>query len=185
MNSFYNEEELKTLGLKKYGKNVLISRKASIYSPDLIEIGDNVRIDDFALLSGRIIIGNTVHISAYAALYACEKKIEIKDYAGISPRTTVFSQTDDYSGEYMSNAMAPEEYRNVLKAEVIIDKYAQLGTNCVVLPGVVIGEGTSVGAMSLINKSLDEWSIYVGIPCKKIGNRKKRILNYEKKMKDK
>ena len=45
--SFYNEEEIVKLGLKKYGKNVLISRKASFYSPELIQLGSNVRIDDF------------------------------------------------------------------------------------------------------------------------------------------
>ena len=31
MNSFYSEKELKSLGLKSYGKDVLISRKISIY----------------------------------------------------------------------------------------------------------------------------------------------------------
>ena len=31
MNSFYSSEELKNLGLKSYGENVLISRKASLY----------------------------------------------------------------------------------------------------------------------------------------------------------
>mgnify|MGYP002684191689 CR=1 FL=1 len=67
--SFYNEEEIVKLGLKKYGKNVLISRKASFYSPELIQLGSNVRIDDFCILSGNISIGSYVHISAYTALY--------------------------------------------------------------------------------------------------------------------
>ncbi len=185
MSSFYSKEELKNIGFKKCGENVLISKKASIYSPERIEIGDNVRIDDFALLSGTIIIGNYVHIAAYAALFSGEKRIELKDYVGVSSRSTIYSQTDDYSGEFMTNPTVPIDYKNVTKKEVILEKHALVGASCVVLPGVVIGEGTSVGAMSLINKSLDEWSIYVGIPCKKIGDREKRILDYEKRMKDK
>ena len=70
MNSFYSNEELKQLGLKSFGKNVLISKKCSIYGADKISIGNNVRIDDFCILSGKIVIGNYVHISAYSALYA-------------------------------------------------------------------------------------------------------------------
>lgn len=54
--SFYTHDELAEIGFKSCGKNVLISRKASIYSPAKIEIGDNVRIDDFCILSGVIFI---------------------------------------------------------------------------------------------------------------------------------
>jgi len=54
MNSFYTEDELKEIGLKSYGHNVLISRKANLYSVSEISIGNNVRIDDFCILSGKI-----------------------------------------------------------------------------------------------------------------------------------
>lgn len=60
MSNFYNEVELKNLGLKSYGENVLISKKCSIYGAENIEIGNNVRIDDFCILSGEIKIGNCV-----------------------------------------------------------------------------------------------------------------------------
>ncbi len=51
MDSFYSRDELKKIGLKKYGENVFLSKKASIYNPEKIEIGNNVRIDDFCILS--------------------------------------------------------------------------------------------------------------------------------------
>ena len=69
MNSFYSEEELKNIGFKTIGTNVFISKMARIYSPETIEIGNHVRIDDFTILSGNIKIGNYVHISAYVSLY--------------------------------------------------------------------------------------------------------------------
>lgn len=50
MTSFYSEEELRSIGLKSYGKNVLISRFARIYGAESISIGNNVRIDDFCIL---------------------------------------------------------------------------------------------------------------------------------------
>ena len=182
MNSFYSEQELKQIGFKRCGENVKISRKTSIYAPGKIEIGNNVRIDDFALLTGNIIIGDYVHIATYAALFAGEKKIELKDYVGVSSRTTIYSQTDEYSGEYMTNPTVEDKYKNVIKREVILEKHALLGASCVVLPGSSIGEGTSVGAMTLVNRPLEAWSIYVGIPCKKIGDRSKKILELERKM---
>ena len=52
--SFLSESELKTIGFLKYGTNVLVSRKASIYNPEQIVLGDNIRIDDFCILSGNI-----------------------------------------------------------------------------------------------------------------------------------
>ena len=64
---FYSESELKNLGFKKIGSNVLISKKASLYGVSQMEIGDNVRIDDFCILSGNIMLGSNIHISAYVA----------------------------------------------------------------------------------------------------------------------
>ena len=98
MNSFYSEKELMELKLKKIGSNVKISRKASIYLPEKIEIGNNVRIDDFCLLSGNVLIKDNVHISAYTALYG-GGKIEIGNFSGCSPRCTLISASDDFSGK--------------------------------------------------------------------------------------
>ena len=53
MNTFYSKEELENIGFAEIGHNVLVSKKASIYKPELIEIGNNVRIDDFCILSGK------------------------------------------------------------------------------------------------------------------------------------
>ena len=66
--AFYTEEELHHLGFKALGKNVKISKRASIYNPELIEIGDHSRIDDFCVLSGKIRIGRNVHIAVFCNL---------------------------------------------------------------------------------------------------------------------
>ena len=50
MNSYYSSEELKKIGLNRIGSNVMISKKASIDSPELVSIGSNVRIDDYILI---------------------------------------------------------------------------------------------------------------------------------------
>lgn len=175
MSSFYSEIELAELGLKSYGKNVLISKKCSIYAPEKISVGDNVRIDDFCILSGKITLGSNVHISAYSALYGAEG-IEFKDNSGCSARTTIYSAMDDFSGDFLIGPMHPERTTHVTGGKVTIGEYVQLGAHCLVFPNVTIHDGSVVGALSLVTKDIPEWSIYLGIPAKKLRDRSKGLL---------
>lgn len=175
MNSFYSAQELNLIGFKSIGNNVLLSRKASIYSAQTISIGNNVRIDDFCLLSGKIDIGSNVHISAYVALYG-SLGIVIDDFSGISARTTIYSAVDDFSGKHLIGPMCPTETTHVIGGEVVLQKYVQIGASCVVMPNLLVEEGAIVGAMSFVNKSLQPWNIYAGIPVKKIKDRSKDLL---------
>lgn len=179
MTSFYSQEELNEIGFKKVGK-AFVSRKASIYRPEEITLGDNVRIDDFCILSGKIEIGNYVHIAAYSALYGGTEGIYIEDFANLSSRICVYSISDDYSGDSMTNPMVPDEYKNVESKPVFIRKHVIIGSTSIVLPGCDLKVGSSFGAFSLINKDSEPWSINVGIPFRKIKNRNKNILDLEK-----
>lgn len=176
MSSFLSEEELKSIGFASIGNNVLVSRFASIYSPSKISIGNDVRIDDFCILSGKIQIANNVHIAAGVYLFAGKTGIILNDFVGISSRSCVYAESDDYSGDFLTNPTIPDEYKNIITGQVVFEKHSLIGTGCTVLPDVTIGEGTSVGSMSLINKSLEPWSIYVGIPCRRLKERNKDSL---------
>lgn len=180
MNSFYLQEELDAIGFKCIGNNVCISRKCSIYGAEHISIGNNVRVDDFCILSGHIEIGNYIHIAAYSALYGGTEGIFVSDFANISSRTCVYSISDDYSGEFMTNPMVPDEYKGVESAPVYIGKHAIIGSTSVVFPGVNIAEGSAFGSFSLINRDSEAWSINTGIPAKKIRERRKDLLEKEK-----
>lgn len=176
-NSFYNVDELRQIGLKSFGENVLISKYAHFYSPETIVIGNHVRIDDFCILSGDIKLSDYIHISAYSALYG-KFGIEMEDYTGLSPRCTLFSATDDFSGAYLIGPMVPLEFSKVSGGKITIRKFSQLGCNCVVLPGNTIEEGVSVGAMSLVTKNLDSWKIYAGIPAKYLKERSRGLTEF-------
>lgn len=180
MNSFYSDEELKEIGFRSIGANVLISKKCSIYGAQNISIGNNIRIDDFCILSGKIQLGNNIHVAAYSALYGGTDGITIEDFANLSSRVTVYSVSDDYSGETMTNPTIPDKYKNVQSAPVFIGRHSIIGSNAVVLPGVVIAEGSSFGSFSFINRDSEAWSINIGIPFKKIKDRSKNLLEIEK-----
>lgn len=177
-NSFYSPEELKSLGFKSVGNNVLISRFAHFFGEQNIEIGNYVRIDDFCILSGNIRLGNHIHVSAYSALYG-RFGIEMEDFTGLSPRCTVFSASDDFSGDSLIGPMVDEKFTHVTGGKVLIKKYSQLGCNCVVLPGVTIDEGVAVGAMSLVLNDLEAWKIYRGIPAAALKDRSRKMLDLD------
>ena len=176
MNSFYSDSELRNIGFKYVGANVLISRKCSIYSPESISIGNNVRIDDFSILSGNITIGSNVHISAYSALYGANG-IVLEDYTGISPRCTIFSAMDDFGGDFLIGPVHPRQLTNVTGGVEKIKKYSQLGANTIVFPTITIEEGAVTGSLTLVNSNLEPWTINVGIPAHKIKMRKRGLLN--------
>lgn len=177
MSSYYSREELENIGFKELGENVSLSRYAKIYGASKISIGSNVRIDDFVVLSGTITMGNNIHIAVGTLLYGGDEGIVLEDFAVLSSRNAIYAKSDDYSGEYLISPTVPEKYTHVTGGKVILHKYSLVGTGCTILPGVEIGEGTAVGAMSLVNKSLDEWKIYVGIPCRVLKERSREMVN--------
>lgn len=73
MNNFLSQEELKKLGLKSYGEDVLIGRNVMIYAPEKLSIGNHVRIDDFTCISGNVTL-KVISISHNSAVYMAEKQ---------------------------------------------------------------------------------------------------------------
>ncbi len=182
MTSFYTEKELEKIGFKAFGENVLISRKASIYMPETILIGNDIRIDDFCCLVGGkkgIHIGSNVHI-AFHCIILGNSGVVIDDFAGLSSRCSIYSSTDDYSGGSLTNPTVPSKYKEIKEGKVHLGRHVIIGTNTTILPNVVIGEGCSVGANSLITKNLDAWGIYFGSPVRRIKNRKQDLLKLER-----
>jgi len=178
--AYYTNEQLEQMGFKYIGTNVKISDKASIYDHSSIEIGDNSRIDDFCVVSGKITIGRNVHITPCCLVAGGEKGIIFDDFTTLAYGVKVFTQSDDYSGETLTNSTIPREYKNEFKREIIIGRHSIIGAGSTIMPGVNLAEGTSVGAMSLVLKDTQLWSVYVGIPAKRLKDRSKKLLSLEK-----
>lgn len=182
--AYLTESQLKIMGFAALGANVFISDKASFYGVHRIKIGNNVRIDDFCVLSageGGIEIGNYIHIAVYSSLIGAGK-IVLSDFCNISSRVSIYSSNDDYSGEYMTNPMVPEKYTNVTHGDVFFDKHVIIGSGSVILPNVTLHKGVAVGALSLISMECEPFGVYVGVPAKKIKNRDLNLLEIESKL---
>lgn len=182
--AFLTEDALAALGFARVGRDVKISDRASLYRPERISIADHVRIDDFCVLSageGGIDIGSYVHIACYSSLIGRDEII-LRDFAGLSGRVSVYSSSEDYSGESLTNPTIPEAYRKAIHGRVLLERHAIVGAGSVILPGVTLGLGVSVGALTLVARDLEPFGVYLGVPARKIGTRKQDLLELEKKL---
>lgn len=132
----------------KIGKNVIIYGGIEIRSPYNIEIGDGTIIGDDSKLDGRngIIIGNNVNFSTGVWVWTEQHNPQSSDFSCI-------------------NEGLP----------VIIGDRAWISCRVVILPGVTIGEGSVIAAGAVVTKDVEPYSIYGGIPAKKIGDRNKNL----------
>lgn len=180
-----SREDIEALGFFSIGENLQISDRASFYGVERISLGSNVRIDDFCVVSagvGGICIGDHVHVAVYSSMIGAGK-ITLSDFCNISSRVSVYSSNDDYSGAAMTNPTVPAEYTRVTHADVFMAKHVIIGCGSIVLPGVVLEEGVAIGALSLINKSCKAFGIYAGNPAKRIKERKRDLLEVERRFK--
>ncbi len=164
---------------------VRIYRPVKINGIENIEFGRNIIIDPFSYIYAKkpMKIGNNVHLASFTFILGADV-IEIGDFAGIFQGVKIYSSTDDFKGGGFGNATIDDDYRKTFRAPVIISRFTVIGANSVVLPGVTIGEGASVGACSVVTRNLDPWGIYLG--NEKVGERNRNAVleNYKKFLED-
>lgn len=165
----------------KVGKDVTIHPTVQIFNSDAVEIGDNVRIDAFCVLSGGagLKIGNHIHIACGDYFFA-GAGIELRDFSQFGPGTVILSQSDDFSGESLIGPCIPKEFKPGFKSgRVICEKHSVTGARVNIMPGVTLGEGAAIGACSMVTKDCASWGIYAGIPAKRIRERTRGMLKLE------
>ena len=180
--TYLGSSQLRELGFAEVGENVSIALGCTIVGMHRIRLASNIRIDPNTTIivsdESEILIGNFVHISGGCHLAAADT-IELSDYSGLSQGVSIYTATDDYSGETMTNPMVPAEYKNVYKSPVHLGKHVIVGSGSIILPGVSILDGCSVGALSLVRKSTTPWGVYAGSPARRIAERSRELLKLE------
>jgi len=165
--------------LKRMGKNVEIHSGVKIFSPERVEMGDNVTIYENVLIygggnSGYVKMGDRSHIAPFSVING-EGGVVIGNKVAIGPGVKIYSISntgDDHSIDIID---AP---RN--RKEIIIQDNVWIGANCVVVPGVKIGTGSIIGAGAVVIKDIPSNSVAVGVPAKVIRTRNADHLNGRK-----
>ena len=179
--TFYTDDELATCGFRSLGRNVRIKRNAALYFTENISVGDDSRIDDFTVIVASrepVVIGRHVHIASHCYVSGSDG-FAMADYCGLAPGVSIFTSSDDYGGSKLTNPTLPRHLIGGPGGAVTFEKHVIIGANTVVLPGVTIGLGSSVGAQSLVNRSLDPWGIHCGVPARRLRDRSRALLELE------
>ena len=177
---YMTEEQVHAMGLKFAGTGVKISTRCAIYDAGSVSIGHCSRIDDFCIVSGTVTIGAHCHITPQCLIAGGRPGIDLADFCTLAYGVKVFAQSDDYTGESLTNSTVPREFKAETFAAVRLMKHVIVGANSCILPGVTIAEGCSVGAMSLVTRSTEPWGIYFGIPATRRRERSRNLLRLER-----
>lgn len=172
------------LGLARVGRDVMIWPGAKIVAPRAISIGDSVIIDDFTFIAGgaKTEIGSFVHVASFVSILG-GGEFHLGDFAGVSSGCRVYTGNDDYLGGSLTGPTVPAAYREVVRSFVRIGRHAIVGANSVVLPGVTIGEGATVGALSLVSHDLEPWTVFGGVPARPLkARRRDKITELEARL---
>lgn len=171
--------------LKYCGRNVIIGKTVRIRYPELVSIGDNCIIDDFTYISTALELKGSVHISAGTKIIGGKNAfVYFDEFSTTAPNVVLSAGTDDYA-DGIATPMVPLIFKaNAVIGNIKIGRHCIIGSGTVVLPNVEFFDGACVGALSLVKNNLESWSLYAGIPAKKIKDRNKEsILKLEEKLK--
>ncbi len=129
--------------------------------------GTNVNVESFAFFhSGKdISIGNNSGIGQYASLHGT---ISIGHDVMMGPNVTIWTANHNFSRTDipMTQQGIGEEKPVTIKDDVWI------GSNVVILAGVTLGQGSIVGAGSIVTRDVPDWAVVAGNPAKIIRYRK-------------
>jgi galactoside O-acetyltransferase len=176
---YFRSEELRGMGFARVGEGSAVARTCTVVGVENVTIGDHVRIDGYTTIvatRGTLAIGNHVHICSGCVLGA-RGGIRIGDYASLSHGVKLLSAIDDWSGDGLTNSTVPADLVRIHAAPIVLGRFVPIGSNAVVLPGVVLGEGAALAAMSLAAGSLPEWTICGGNPAVALRPRARTLLD--------
>lgn len=180
---YFSTKELRKMGFKEIGEEVYIAKNSTIVGLENISIGNRVRIDAYTNLiceTGQIAFGSNIHIGAGSYIGGVGG-VTFSDFTGISQGVKIYSGSDDFSGNSLTNPTIPTSIRKVEIAQVVLEKHVIIGAASIVLPGCILGEGVAVGALSLVTHDLAPWFVYSGIPAKKLHARSKELIAAEQR----
>lgn len=170
-----------------YGEDVILSDFNFIKNPELTKIGSHVAIDAGFYCTTQLVIGSYVHISPYVTIIGGKNStFECHGFNNIMAGARIICSSDRFDDSGLFGAMIPKEFKGKqINKPVIVEEFANIGTNSIVLPGSILRKGVLLAAGSLLMSDTIEWGVYKGNPAKLV---KKidptKILENAKKLKE-
>jgi acetyltransferase-like isoleucine patch superfamily enzyme len=170
------------------GDDVIIDNDVCIKQPEYCKIGNRVAIDKGFYCTTQITIGNYVHIGPYVTCIGGKNSIcVINGFNNIMAGARLICCSDRFDDSGLFGALIPDQFKGKqINTPIIIEQFANIGTNSIVLPGSTLRKGVLLTAGSLLMGDTEEWGVYKGSPAvlvKKI-NSTTILNNYDLLMKD-
>jgi acetyltransferase-like isoleucine patch superfamily enzyme len=171
-----------TSAFANIGTDVCIGPNVDIRRPHLVSIGNHVAIDNGAFITTAAEIGDYVHIGPYITVIGGENaRLVMGHFTNLAAGCRVICGSDRFLGDgLIGPASLPAQFKDTMKlAPVVLENFANVGTNAVIMPGVTLAEGSVVGACSLVTRSTEPWTIYTGSPAKPLKTRpREKMIEY-------
>ena len=121
-----------------FGKGSVVCGSAFIDYPQLVSIGDNVRINEGVYMNARekITIGNSVHISSFVIIN--------------------------------TGSLVPGDLEKHTESPVVIEDDVWIASGCIIGPGVRIGKGSIIAAGAVVTTDVEPYTLVGGVPAKEI-----------------
>ncbi|MBL78825.1 MAG: N-acetyltransferase [Nitrosomonadaceae bacterium] len=137
-----------------FGERVILHGFSNLYG---CRIGDDCRIGTFVEIQRNTVLGKRVRVQSHS--FICSN-IEIEDDVFIGHNVSFIND------RYPTSSKAEEGSWEVEQTRVCIG--ASIGTGAVILCGIEIGEGSVIGAGSVITKDVEPHTVVAGVPAKVI-----------------
>lgn len=143
---------------RKYtiGKKFHAGKGVSLWAKNFIQIGNHVYLGRNTQIGCNTIIGDYVIFGSYVSLIG--RYDHNYHQVGVPVRIASEIRDKDYNWKG-------------LDSNIEIGNDVWVGHRSIVLSGVKIGDGSIIAAGSLVTKDVEPYSIYGGVPAKKIRDR--------------
>lgn len=166
------------------GDDVIIDKDTVFKHSDEIIIGKHVAIDKGFYCTTKLNVGDYIHIAPYVTTIGSKlSNIILNHFSFIAAGTKLVAGSELYTEDGLIGPTIPIKYRNIKYSTITFEKFSGCGVNCVILPDVTLAEGSVIGANSVVTKSTEPWTVYVGNPAKPVKVRPhENILKYAKEL---
>lgn len=142
---------------------------------DNVEQHEGSRINEFVLIrspESKLILGKNSHIGPFSVIFTGTYGITIGENVMIAPHCCFAEGSHEYRNLDVPMLWAG----NFSNGPIILEDDVWIGANCTILHNVRIGNGSIIGAGSVVTRDVEPYSIMGGVPARKIKSR----LDYKK-----
>lgn len=163
-----------------------IDKSSKIINPENIVIGNNCRVGAYSFIEGgkdeslKLVISDNVIIKRFSYITARHASVTIGSYSMISHRVFIVGKGNIIIGDNCMIGINTQlissnhDYFNIsvpyyeipeLAEDIHIENNVWIGSQCVILPGVRVGEGSVIGAGAIVTKSISPNTLAAGNPA--------------------